>query len=40
MRILLRDEIVADDVDLAKLARRTDLFSGSDLKRESESSVF
>ncbi|KLO12599.1 AAA-domain-containing protein [Schizopora paradoxa] len=32
MKILLRDEILADDVDLAALAKRTDLFSGSDLK--------
>lgn len=32
LKILLRDEVLADDVDLAVLARRTDLFSGSDLK--------
>ena len=33
LKILLRDEKLADDVDLGWLSRRTDLFSGSDLKR-------
>ncbi|KAH8117324.1 AAA-domain-containing protein [Phellopilus nigrolimitatus] len=32
LKILLRDEAVANDVDLAWLAQRTELFSGSDLK--------
>ena len=40
MKILLRDEILADDVDLAALAKRTDLFSGSDLKREHVLEIF
>lgn len=34
LKILLRDEKLADDVDLGWLSRRTDLFSGSDLKRK------
>lgn len=33
LKILLRDEKVSSDVDLAALAKRTDAFSGSDLKR-------
>ncbi|KAL5529240.1 hypothetical protein ACEPAG_5225 [Sanghuangporus baumii] len=32
LKILLRDEVLADDVDLVWLAKRTELFSGSDLK--------
>ncbi|KAI5122057.1 hypothetical protein M0805_006041 [Coniferiporia weirii] len=32
LKILLRDETLASDVDLSWLAKRTDLFSGSDLK--------
>lgn len=34
MKILLRDEILAPDVDLTALGKRTEAFSGSDLKRE------
>lgn len=34
LRILLRDEVLADTVDLKSLAKRTELFSGSDLKRK------
>ena len=34
LKILLRDEVLADTVDLKALAKRTDLFSGSDLKRK------
>ena len=34
LRILLRDERLADEVDLTALARKTETFSGSDLKRE------
>lgn len=34
LKILLRDETLADEVDLQALAKRTDLFSGSDLKRK------
>lgn len=37
LRILLRDETLAPDVDIALLARSTDSFSGSDLKRELQS---
>ena len=33
LKILLRDENLALDVDLASLAKRTETFSGSDLKR-------
>ena len=33
LKILLRDESLASDVDLAALSKRTELFSGSDLKR-------
>lgn len=33
LKILLRDEVLAPDVDLKWLAKRTELFSGSDLKR-------
>ncbi|TDL27343.1 AAA-domain-containing protein [Rickenella mellea] len=32
LKILLRDEALADDVDFYTLAKRTDMFSGSDLK--------
>lgn len=35
LQILLRDESVAEDVNLDKLAAETEGFSGSDLKRES-----
>ena len=34
LKILLRDESLADDVDLKQLAKQTESFSGSDLKRE------
>ena len=34
LKILLRDESLADDVDLKQLAKRTESFSGSDLKRQ------
>ena len=34
LKILLRDEALAVDVDLKQLAKKTDSFSGSDLKRE------
>ena len=33
LKILLRDETLGLDVDLQSLAKRTELFSGSDLKR-------
>ena len=33
LKILLRDETLAPDVDLKLLAKKTDSFSGSDLKR-------
>ena len=33
LKILLRDEALAEDVDLKQLAKRTESFSGSDLKR-------
>lgn len=33
LKILLRDETLADDVDLQVLAQKTESFSGSDLKR-------
>lgn len=33
LKILLRDETLASEVDLTALARRTESFSGSDLKR-------
>lgn len=33
LKILLRDEILAPDVDIQQLAKKTDSFSGSDLKR-------
>lgn len=33
LKILLRDEQLGGDVDVQKLAKRTPLFSGSDLKR-------
>ena len=33
LRILLREENVAEDVDLGEMAKRTGDFSGSDLKR-------
>ncbi|TXT11022.1 hypothetical protein VHUM_01773 [Vanrija humicola] len=32
LRILLRDEMLADDIDLDKIAEQTESFSGSDLK--------
>ena len=35
LRILLREENVAEDVDLGEMAKRTGDFSGSDLKRAS-----
>jgi ATP-dependent Zn protease len=35
LRILLRNEELATDVDLDRLAKDTDGFSGSDLKRKS-----
>jgi SpoVK/Ycf46/Vps4 family AAA+-type ATPase len=34
LRMLLNDEPLAEDVDLRTLARRTEKFSGSDLKRQ------
>ena len=34
LKILLRDETLVDDVDLKQLAKKTESFSGSDLKRE------
>lgn len=34
LKILLRDEILAPDLDIKALAKQTDTFSGSDLKRE------
>ena len=34
LKILLRDENVAEDLDLDDMAKRTGDFSGSDLKRE------
>lgn len=34
LRILLRDETQAEDVNIDDLAQKTDGFSGSDLKRE------
>lgn len=40
LKILLRDESLANDVDLTALAKRTELFSGSDLKRMYHSSDF
>lgn len=33
LKILLRDEPLASDVDLKVLAKKTESFSGSDLKR-------
>ena len=36
LKILLRDEVLWDDVDLQWLAKRTELFSGSDLKRKNQ----
>lgn len=36
LRILLKNEKLAEDVDLKKIAEQTDTYSGSDLKRESE----
>ncbi len=38
IKILLRDEHLAADVDLTALAHQTESFSGSDLKRTSHSS--
>lgn len=35
LRILLRDEVLGHDVTVEELAKRTDGFSGSDLKRTS-----
>lgn len=35
LKILLKNEQLAPDVDLAKLAKDTDTYSGSDLKRQS-----
>ena len=34
LKILLRDEALAVDVDLKLLAKKTESFSGSDLKRK------
>lgn len=34
LKILLRDEKLADDVDVQDVAKKTESFSGSDLKRE------
>jgi ATP-dependent Zn protease len=34
LRILLKNEKLAEDVDLKKIAEQTDTYSGSDLKRE------
>ncbi len=33
LKILLRDEALADGVNLSAIAKETDRFSGSDLKR-------
>lgn len=35
LKILLRDEVLGEDVDLSVLAKQTESFSGSDLKRSS-----
>lgn len=35
LKILLRDESLAPEVDLKELAKKTESFSGSDLKRMS-----
>lgn len=34
LKILLRDEMLAPEIDLKALAKKTESFSGSDLKRE------
>jgi SpoVK/Ycf46/Vps4 family AAA+-type ATPase len=34
LKILLRDESLAGDIDIQALAKKTESFSGSDLKRE------
>ena len=34
LRILLKNETLGEDVDIAQLAKDTDTYSGSDLKRE------
>lgn len=34
LKILLRDETLAPEIDLRALATKTESFSGSDLKRE------
>lgn len=39
LRILLADEQLGDDVSIPALAKRTESFSGSDLKRESDYQV-
>jgi ATP-dependent 26S proteasome regulatory subunit len=33
LKILLRDEMLGDDIDIQSLAKKTESFSGSDLKR-------
>lgn len=38
LKIMLRDERLESDVDIKALAKRTQSFSGSDLKRELYSS--
>lgn len=35
LKILIRDETLSPDIDLKKLAKQTETFSGSDLKRKS-----
>lgn len=39
LKILLRDEMLADDVNVESLAKKTDGFSGSDLKRKSAAAI-
>lgn len=34
LKILLRNEQLSDDVDIASLSQKTETFSGSDLKRK------
>ena len=36
LNILLRDEKLGEDVDIDRLSKETDGFSGSDLKRKSQ----
>lgn len=40
LRILLKNETLGDDVDIAQLAKDTDTYSGSDLKRELRPRLF